>query len=54
MKIGWSKFAIKQNSKKNHSYFKGSRAKLLELVRLNWKSRKPGQGRDGLSNILVY
>ena len=53
MNIGWSNFAIKQNKKKRHSYFKGSHKKLLQLVEKHWRKRVAGHGRADTKKVVV-
>jgi hypothetical protein len=53
MKLGWSNFALKRNTKAHHSYFKGSPKKLLDLVRKHWRKRVPGSGRTDTKKVVV-
>lgn len=52
--IGWTGLARNVHTPQSgHSYFKGSRKRLIELVRANWKYRKPGFGQKDRRNIVV-
>jgi hypothetical protein len=52
--IGWSNFARRRHRPgSSHSYFDGSPAELLALVREYWTERRPGTGRTGLSEVVV-
>jgi hypothetical protein len=53
MKIGWSNFALKRNTKAHHSSFKGNPKKLLDLVRKHWRKRVPGSGRSDTKKVVV-
>jgi len=52
--IGWSGFAAgRYRPGTSHSHFLGTDAELVELVRAHWADRRPGEGRDGLDEVVV-
>ena len=52
--IGWSDFAAdRYRPGTSHSHFLGTDAELVELVRAHWVARRPGEGRDGLDQVVV-
>lgn len=53
MKIGWSNFALKRNTKAHHSFFKKNPKKLLDLVRKHWKKRVPGARRTDTKKVVI-
>jgi hypothetical protein len=54
LRLGWSDFArARYVPGGGHTSFAGTHEELLELVRAGWPERRPGQGRDGLDEVLV-
>ncbi|PID81290.1 hypothetical protein CSB20_03620 [bacterium DOLZORAL124_64_63] len=54
LKLGWSDFAAARHRPHGkHTWYEGSHAQLLDLVRKNWAARKPGAGRHDLSQVVV-
>jgi hypothetical protein len=52
--VGWSGFAAgRYRPGTSHSHFTGSDEELVELVRAHWSGRRPGEGRDGLDEVVV-
>lgn len=52
--VGWSGFAAgRYRPGTSHSHFLGTDAELVELVRAHWADRRPGEGRDGLDEVVV-
>ncbi len=52
--VNWSDFALDRHQPgSGYSYFQGSHKELLELVAQNWEQRRPGVGRDNLSEVVV-
>jgi hypothetical protein len=52
--LGWSDFALQRYvPDSGHTYFTGSEADLLELVRHTWSQRRPGDGRTNLEQVVV-
>lgn len=54
LNIGWSNFALSRHKPEGgFSYFKGTNAQLLSLVRKHWSKRVPGAGRSDLSKVVI-
>ena len=54
LKLGWSDFARGRYARGgSHTWFAGGEHELLERVRAGWPRRRPGQGRDDLSQVVV-
>lgn len=52
--LGWSVFATDRYVPGGrHTWFDGSPAELLDRVRAGWPRRRPGQGREDLSKVVV-
>jgi hypothetical protein len=52
--LGWSQFALQRHLPGGgHAYFDGPPDDLLELVRQNWHRRRPGTGRQDLTEVVV-
>lgn len=52
--LAWSRFARERYVPgAGRARFLGSEAELLDLVREHWEARRPGQGRDGLDEVVV-
>ncbi|MBU0742469.1 DUF3228 family protein [bacterium] len=52
--IGWSAFAAaRYRPGTSHSHFLGTDDALIGLVRDHWRDRRPGEGRDGLAEVVV-
>ncbi len=52
--IGWSEFARERYLPgKGHSYFLGDEAELEALVAEHWGERRPGHGREDLSQVVI-
>lgn len=52
--VNWSDFALDRHQPgSGYSYFEGSHKELLELVAQNWEQRRPGVGRENLSEVVV-
>lgn len=53
MKLGWSEFARGRHVPGGkHTWYEGTAEELLGLVRMGWKDRRPGAGRDGLDQVV--
>ena len=54
LKLGWSGFAgARHVSGGKHTWYEGTGAELLELVRAGWPRRRPGSGRDDPDQVVV-
>jgi hypothetical protein len=54
MTIAWSDFARGRHQPGcGHVWFDGSEEALLDLVRAHWPQRRPGAGRDDLTQVVV-
>lgn len=52
--IGWSDFARERYLPgAGHSFFRGSEAELAALVAEHWAERRPGHGREDLSQVVI-
>ncbi|MBN2170691.1 MAG: DUF3228 family protein [Candidatus Krumholzibacteriota bacterium] len=52
--IGWSDFARERyRPGQGRSYFAGTEAELVALVRAQWDARRPGAGRADLAKVVV-
>ncbi len=52
--IGWSDFALGRHRPDGpHSWFDGTPEELIDLVRRHWHERRPGTGRDDLSQVVI-
>jgi hypothetical protein len=52
--LAWSDFARGRHVRGGkHTWFEGSEADLLDLVRAHWRERAPGAGRDDLQEVVV-
>ncbi len=52
--LGWSQFARSRHyAGSKHTWFEGSEAELLDLVRGHWDSRLPGAGQTDLSRVVL-
>lgn len=52
--LAWSDFARERYRRDGgHAWFDGGEAELLDLVRAHWHARRPGDGRDGLDQVVV-
>ncbi len=54
LKLGWSDFAVARHKPGGkHTWFDGTNNELLELALNNWSKRRPGAGRDDLSQVVI-
>jgi len=54
LKLGWSTFATSRHLPGGkHTWYEGTNEELLELVRKGWLRRKPGAGRQDLTQVVV-
>lgn len=54
MTLAWSEFARGRHRQgRGHAWFDGTEEELLDLVRAHWPQRRPGAGRDDLSQVVV-
>ena len=52
--MGWSDFARGRHVPGGRrTWFTGTEAELLDLVRANWSRRRPGAGRDDLTEVVI-
>ncbi len=54
LKLGWSTFAADRHLPGGkHTWYEGTHEELLDLVRKGWPQRKPGAGREDLTQVVV-
>ncbi len=54
LKLGWSTFAADRHLPGGkHTWYEGTHEELLDLVRKGWPLRKPGAGREDLTQVVV-
>lgn len=52
--LGWSDFAARRHLPDGkHTWYEGTQEELLELVRKGWPQRRPGAGRQDLSQVVL-
>ncbi|MCP4571503.1 MAG: DUF3228 family protein [bacterium] len=52
--LGWSDFARRRYVRgSGHTWYDGTEAELLDLVRAGWAGRRPGQGRTDLDTVVI-
>jgi hypothetical protein len=52
--LGWSDFATSRYVPGgHHTWFEGSHGELFDRVRSGWPDRRPGQGREDLSQVVI-
>ena len=54
LRLGWSDFARGRHKPDGkHTWFEGTEAELLERVIERWPDRRPGAGRDDLTQVVI-
>ena len=52
--VGWSDFALGRHVPGGrHTWFDGTNEELLDRVRARWAERRPGAGREDLSQVVI-